>query len=147
MSASDYFFNINALERGIHRKLTDGMEAHIFPAEQSMASVVVIAPNAVGTIRNNGAFLSKAGERASMMGNRSPSKREIFGLLREIVNMASSVGLKGLSSLIFLHPRARSIQNPEKVSPVKRRTDYSAASTCASITLSSSAFFSTSSTM
>ena len=53
MSASNYFFNINALERGIHRKLTDGMEAHIFPAEQSMASVVVIEPNAVGTIHSH----------------------------------------------------------------------------------------------
>ena len=50
MSASDYFFNIKSLEKGIHRKLSDGIDAHIFPAEQSMASVVVIAPNAVGKI-------------------------------------------------------------------------------------------------
>ena len=53
MSALDYFFNLKALEKGIPRKLSDGVDAHIFPAEQSMASVVVIAPNAVGKIHSH----------------------------------------------------------------------------------------------
>ena len=53
MSASDYFLNLKALEKGIHRKLSDGIDAHIFPAKQSMASVVVIAPNAVGKIHSH----------------------------------------------------------------------------------------------
>lgn len=53
MSASDYFFNFKHLETGIHRKLSNGIDAHIFPGEQSMASVVVIAPNAVGKIHSH----------------------------------------------------------------------------------------------
>ena len=53
MSASDYFFNFKYLETGIHRKLSNGIDAHIFPGEQSMASVVVIAPNAVGKIHSH----------------------------------------------------------------------------------------------
>ena len=53
MSALDYFFIVKALEKGIPRKLSGGIDAHIFPAEQSMASVVVIAPNAVGKIHSH----------------------------------------------------------------------------------------------
>ena len=53
MSASDFFFNFKHLETGIHRKLSNGIDAHIFPGEQSMASVVVIAPNAVGKIHSH----------------------------------------------------------------------------------------------
>ena len=53
MLASDHFFNFKHLETGIHRKLSNGIDAHIFPGEQSMASVVVIAPNAVGKIHSH----------------------------------------------------------------------------------------------
>ena len=53
MSASEFFFNLNALEKGIRRELGDEITAHIFPAEQSMASVVHIAPNAKGTVHSH----------------------------------------------------------------------------------------------
>ena len=53
MSPSDYFFNLKTLKKGTHRKLSDGIEAHIFAAKQSTASVVVIAPNAVGKIHSH----------------------------------------------------------------------------------------------
>ncbi len=53
MSASDYFFSLNRLEEGIERHLSDAITAHIFPAEQSMASVVTIAPHAKGSIHSH----------------------------------------------------------------------------------------------
>ena len=53
MQASDFFFNLGNLGKGIRRELTDGITAHVFPAEQSMASVVEIAPNAVGTVHSH----------------------------------------------------------------------------------------------
>ena len=53
MSASDFFFSLDNLDKGISRQLTDAITAHIFPAEQSMASVVVIGPNAEGSIHSH----------------------------------------------------------------------------------------------
>ena len=53
MSASDFFFSLETLDRGIKRELGDDITAHIFPAEQSMASVVHIAPNARGTVHSH----------------------------------------------------------------------------------------------
>ena len=53
MSASDFFFSLDKLDKGISRQLTDAITAHIFPAEQSMASVVVIGPNAEGSIHSH----------------------------------------------------------------------------------------------
>ena len=47
------FFNLKALEKGINRKFSNGLDAHIFPAEQSMASVVVIDPNVVVKIHSH----------------------------------------------------------------------------------------------
>lgn len=53
MSALDFFFSLNNLDKGIKRDLSDEITAHIFPAEQSMASVVTIAPNAEGTVHSH----------------------------------------------------------------------------------------------
>ena len=53
MSASKFFFSLNTLEKGIRRELGDEITAHIFPAAQSMASVVHIAPNAKGTVHSH----------------------------------------------------------------------------------------------
>ena len=53
MSASEFFFNLGKLDQGIHRELADAISAHIFPAEQSMASVVTIGPNAEGTVHSH----------------------------------------------------------------------------------------------
>ena len=51
MSASD-FFNLKTFEKGTHRKLSDGIDAHIFAEKRSAASVVVIVPNVVGKIHS-----------------------------------------------------------------------------------------------
>ena len=61
MSIDEYFFNMGSLEnKGIKRHLSDDITAYIFPAEQSMASVVKIQPNARGKfiviLRSNGVF-------------------------------------------------------------------------------------------
>ena len=54
MSIDEYFFNMGSLEdRGIKRHLSDDITAYIFPAEQSMASVVKIKPNARGKIHSH----------------------------------------------------------------------------------------------
>ncbi len=42
------FFNVDALEQGIHRVLADGMETRVFPGDQAMISIVRIGPNRVG---------------------------------------------------------------------------------------------------
>ena len=47
------FYSLEDLSDGIFRQLTDDITAHIFPAEQSMASVVTIAPNAYGTLHSH----------------------------------------------------------------------------------------------
>ena len=52
------FFNIDAMEQGIKRTLVDGITTRIFPGEQSMLSVVRIAPNAVGAIHSHPQELS-----------------------------------------------------------------------------------------
>lgn len=53
MNIADCFFSLGKLEAGIHRNLSDGIEAHIFPADQSMASVVIIAPGAIGKVHSH----------------------------------------------------------------------------------------------
>ena len=52
-SKPENFYSLNDLEGGIFRQLTDDITAHIFPAEQSMASIVHIAPHAHGTIHSH----------------------------------------------------------------------------------------------
>lgn len=44
------FFSLDNLEQGIKRALSDGVEAHVFPGEQAMISVVKIAPNHRGKL-------------------------------------------------------------------------------------------------
>ena len=52
-SKPENFYSLNDLEGGIFRQLTDDITAHIFPAEQSMASIVHIAPHAHGTVHSH----------------------------------------------------------------------------------------------
>ena len=44
------FFNVDAMEQGIHRELADGLTTRIFPGEQAMISIVRIEANATGTL-------------------------------------------------------------------------------------------------
>ena len=46
-------FSVSINSTRVFRQLTDAITAHIFPAEQSMASVVVIGPNAEGSIHSH----------------------------------------------------------------------------------------------
>ncbi|MCE2517983.1 MAG: cupin domain-containing protein [Alphaproteobacteria bacterium] len=53
MSTRENFYSLDRLDEGISRALTDGIDASIFPADQSMASVVRIGPGAVGTVHSH----------------------------------------------------------------------------------------------
>jgi quercetin dioxygenase-like cupin family protein len=47
------FFNLNDLNQGIPRDLTDGVKTRIFPGENVMISVVRITPNRKGDIHSH----------------------------------------------------------------------------------------------
>lgn len=47
------FFNINDLNQGIARELTDGVSTRIFPGENAMISVVRITANRRGQIHSH----------------------------------------------------------------------------------------------
>ena len=47
------FFNIDNLSKGLERKLSNGINAHIFPGDQAMVSIVKIEPKAVGTVHEH----------------------------------------------------------------------------------------------
>ena len=47
------FFNIKDLSKGISRKLTEGINANIFPGNQAMVSIVKINPHSEGTIHKH----------------------------------------------------------------------------------------------
>jgi len=46
---TDSLYNIDALEQGVSRQLTDGMSTRVFPGENAMISVVRIDPNTAGS--------------------------------------------------------------------------------------------------
>lgn len=46
---ADDFFNIDALEQGVGRQLTDGMSTRVFAGRDAMISVVRIDPNTSGS--------------------------------------------------------------------------------------------------
>jgi len=47
------FFSLGNLDKGIFRELAEGITTHIFPAEQSMVSVVRLAPNSRGKLHSH----------------------------------------------------------------------------------------------
>jgi quercetin dioxygenase-like cupin family protein len=51
--ATENFFNINALDQGIQRKLADGVTTRIFVGEKAMLSVARLAPNAAGQVHSH----------------------------------------------------------------------------------------------
>ncbi len=53
MSTDNTFFNLNDPEQGIKRELAPGINTRIFPGDQAMLSVVVLAPNSVGTLHSH----------------------------------------------------------------------------------------------
>lgn len=46
----DNFFNLNDMDQGIRRGLTEGLTARVFPGDQAMISVVQIEPGHKGTV-------------------------------------------------------------------------------------------------
>ena len=52
-SQRQHFFDLDNLEQGIFRQLTDGISTRIFPGDQAMLSVVRVAPNAMGTLHQH----------------------------------------------------------------------------------------------
>ena len=52
-ATSDWVFNINNMEQGIHRKLGEGISTRVFPGDQAMLSVVRIAPHSTGTLHSH----------------------------------------------------------------------------------------------
>jgi quercetin dioxygenase-like cupin family protein len=53
MSQRQEFHNLNDPKDGLFRELGPGVTTHIFVGEQAMLSVVVIAPNAKGTMHHH----------------------------------------------------------------------------------------------
>jgi len=47
------FFNLDDMSQGIRRSLNKGVDARVFPGEQAMVSVVVIAPDHRGKIHSH----------------------------------------------------------------------------------------------
>ena len=60
MSASDFFFSLDNLDKGISRQLTDAITAHIFRQNNQWLRLLLSAPMqraaSTATRRNNGAF-------------------------------------------------------------------------------------------
>ena len=48
-----WVFQLHGDGRGIERKLGEGIDAHIFPGENVMLSVVHIAPHSTGTVHSH----------------------------------------------------------------------------------------------
>lgn len=53
MSLTNTFFNLDALEQGLSRQLSDGMTARIFPGDDAMISIVHIEPDKAGSIHSH----------------------------------------------------------------------------------------------
>lgn len=49
----DNFFNIDAMDQGIARDLTEGITTRIFAGRQAMVSIVRVEPGATGTIHSH----------------------------------------------------------------------------------------------
>ena len=52
-SQRQHFFNLDNMEQGLFRQLTDDISTRIFPGDQAMLSVVRVAPNAKGTLHQH----------------------------------------------------------------------------------------------
>lgn len=46
----DNFFNVDAMEQGLRRKLAEGMETRVFAGDSAMISIVRVGPNQSGKL-------------------------------------------------------------------------------------------------
>ena len=76
------FFNIDAMEQGIRRTLSEGMETRAFFGDSAMISIVRVGPNQSGKLhshrKNNGASCFVDQVFASRTARRFRLAQEIF---------------------------------------------------------------------
>ncbi len=53
MSQKENFFNVDAMEQGVARDLSEGLTTRIFSGDQAMVSIVRIEPNASGSVHSH----------------------------------------------------------------------------------------------
>lgn len=47
------FFNVDAMDQGIHRVLAEGLETRVFAGDQAMISIVRVEPNQAGALHSH----------------------------------------------------------------------------------------------
>jgi quercetin dioxygenase-like cupin family protein len=52
-SRKENFFNVDAMEQGIRRTLSEGMETRVFSGDSAMISIVRIGPNRSGKLHSH----------------------------------------------------------------------------------------------
>jgi len=110
MKQKDNFFNINELQKGVQRKLSDGLKTSIFSGEQAMISIVEIEPNSEGKIHSHpeeqwGFMLEGSGVRIQG-GERIEIKKGDFWLTPGNVKHGISAGQDGAKVIdVFSPPR------------------------------------------
>lgn len=104
------FFNIDNLEGGIERQLSDGMKATVFVGENVMISIVEAAPNAKGRIHSHpqeqwGFMLEGSGTRIQS-GERIPVNKGAFWQTPGNVEHGFEAGPDGAKIIdVFSPPR------------------------------------------
>lgn len=104
------FFNIDKLEGGIERQLSDGMKATVFVGENVMVSIVEAAPNAKGKIHSHpqeqwGFMLEGSGTRIQS-GERIPVTKGAFWQTPGNVEHGFEAGPDGAKIIdVFSPPR------------------------------------------
>ena len=110
MKQKDNFFNVNDLQKGIQRKLGEGLKTSIFCGEQAMISVVEIEPNAEGKIHSHpqeqwGLMLEGSGIRIQG-GEKISIKKGDFWLTPKNIEHGIIAGKSGAKVIdIFSPPR------------------------------------------
>jgi len=115
MGNGNHFFNLNNLEQGIQRQLTDGITTRIFPGDQAMLSVVTLAPNASGTVHSHdeeqwGVMLEGEAVRIQDGEEISVQKRRFLAYTRWRASQRSGWAARGTNPGC-IQPTAGSLQN------------------------------------
>ncbi len=104
------FFNIDALEGGIERQLSDNIKATVFVGDQAMISIVEAGPNAKGSVHSHpqeqwGFLLEGSGTRIQD-GQRIAVKRGDFWRTPGGVEHGFEAGPDGAKVIdVFAPPR------------------------------------------
>lgn len=110
MADNTDFYNLDDLDQGLARQLADGLAARIFVGDNSMLSIVTLAPNAAGSIHSHpeeqwGVMLEGSGIR-TQDGVEFPVKAGDFWRTPGDVAHGLKAGTEGARVLdIFSPPR------------------------------------------